>query len=219
MHFFDELSFSYLEYKINNSYTNRLMKYGNSPQGLFWKNSFTQIYRFELIITALNKYSNLKKFTICDIGCGYGKFFEFLRNKLKKSTFQYQGCDLNNKLIDYCTKNYSDKDCKFYKKSSPKGIVDFSVMSGTFNLSVTDNIKIWEKYILKNLTSICKQTNKIMAFNLLHQNERKNERKIKQGLYFTNKNWIKDICERNFGQTEIIFSSILPDDVLVIVKT
>ena len=219
MHFFDELSFSYLEYKINNSYTNRLMKYGNTPQGLFWKNSFTQIHRFELIITALSKYSNLKKFTISDIGCGNGKFFEFLRNKLEKSIFQYQGCDLNKKLIDYCTKNYSDKNCKFYKKSSPKGIVDFSIMSGTFNLSVTDDIKIWEKYILKNLTSICKQTNKIMAFNLLHQNERKNERKIKQGLYFTNKNWIKDICERNFGQTEIIFSSILPDDVLVIVKT
>ena len=215
MNFFDELSFSYLEYKINNSYTNRLMKYGNSPQGLFWKNSFTQIHRFELIITALNKYSDLKKFTICDIGCGYGKFFEFLRNKLNESTFQYQGCDLNNRLIDYCTKNYSDKNCKFYKKSLPKGIVDFSVMSGTFNLSVTNNINIWEKYILKNLTSIWKQTNKIMAFNLLNQNERK----IEQGLYYTNKNWIKDICEQNFGKTEIMFSSILPDDILIIVKT
>ena len=215
MNFFDELSFSYLEYKINNSYTNRLLKYGNSPQGLFWKNSFTQIHRFELIINALNKYSNLKKFTICDIGCGYGKFFEFLRDKLKKSTFQYQGCDLNNKLIDYCTKSYSDKNCKFYKKSSPKSIVDFSIMSGTFNLSVTDDIKIWEKYILKNLSNIWKQTNKIMAFNLLNQNERK----IEQGLYYSNQNWIKDICEQNFGKTEIMFSSILPDDILIIVKT
>ena len=215
MNFFDELSFSYLEYKINNSYTNRLMKYGNSPQGLFWKNSFTQIHRFEMIITTLNKYYNLKNFTICDIGCGYGKFLEFLKNKLNKSVFQYQGCDLNSKLIDYCTKNYSNKNCKFYKKSVPSGIVDFSIMSGTFNLSVTDNIKIWEKYILKNLTNIWKQTNKIMAFNLLHQSEKK----IKQGLYYTDKNWIKDICEQKFGKTEIIFSSILPDDILVIVKT
>ena len=214
MNFFDELSFSYLEYKINNSYTNRLMKYGNSPQGLFWKNSFTQIHRFELIITALNKYSNLKKFTICDIGCGYGKFFEFLTNKLNKSTFQYQGCDLNGKLIDYCTKKFMNTNCKFYKNSLPKGIVDFSIMSGTFNLSVTDDIKIWEKYILKNLTNIWKQTNKIMAFNLLYQNEKK----INQGLYYTDKKWIKNICEQRFGQTEIIFSSILPDDILVIVK-
>ena len=214
MNFFDKLSFSYLEYKINNSYTNRLMKYGKSPQGLFWKNSFTQIHRFELIINALNRHYNLKKFTICDIGCGHGKFLEFLRNKLHKSAFQYQGCDLNSKLIDYCTKNYSDKNCKFFKKSLPKGIVDFSVMSGTFNLSVTDDIKICEKYILKNLTSISKQTKKIMAFNLLHHNEKK----IEQGLYYTDKNWIKDICEQNFGKTEIIFSSILPEDILIIVK-
>ena len=88
-------------------------------------------------------------------------------------------------------------------------------MSGTFNLSATDDIKLWEKYILKNLTGIWKQTNKVMAFNLLNQNERK----IEQGLYYTNKNWIKDICEQNFGKTEVIFSSILPDDILIIVKT
>ena len=215
MNLYDKLSFSYLEYKINNSYTNRLMKYGNSPKGLFWKNSFTQMNRFELITTALNRYYNLKSFTICDIGCGYGKFLEFLRNKLNESTFKYQGCDLNSGLIDYCTRNFSDKDTKFYKQSFPRGVVDFSVMSGTFNLSVTKDIKIWEKYILNNLNNIWKHTNKVMSFNLLNCNEKK----IKQGLYYTNKNWIKDICEQNFGNTEIIFSSILPDDILIIVKT
>ena len=96
MNFFEELSFSYLEYKINNSYTNRLMKYGNSPQGLFWKNSFTQIHRFELIITALSKYSNLNKFTICDIGCGTG----FMGEKLSSHCSQLDGVDLSKKMLD-----------------------------------------------------------------------------------------------------------------------
>ena len=88
-------------------------------------------------------------------------------------------------------------------------------MSGTYNLSVTKDIKIWEKYILKNLNNIWKQTNKIMAFNLLHHKEKK----IRQGLYYTDKSWIKNICEQNFGKTEIVFSPILPDDILIIVKT
>ena len=43
-------------------------------------------------------------------------------------------------------------------------------------------------------------------------------KKIKQGLYYTNKNWIKEMCEQKFGKTEIILSSILPDDVLIIVQ-
>ncbi len=213
MNFFDKLSFSYLEYKINNSYSKRLLKFGNRAQGLFWKNSFTQIHRFELILTALNRYNDLKKFKICDIGCGYGKFLEFLNNRLDNSTFQYQGCDLNSKLIEFCKNNYSNENFEFYKNSCPKGIVDFSVMSGTFNLCVTNDINVWEKYLLKNLTYIWRRTNKIMAFNLLHQNEKK----IEKGLYYTNKNWIKNICEKRFGKTEIIFSSILPDDILVIV--
>ena len=53
-----------------------------------------------------------------------------------------------------------------------------------------------------------------MAFNLLYQQNKK----IDQGLYYTNKNWIKNICEQKFGKTEIIFSTILPDDILIIVR-
>ena len=93
--------------------------------------------------------------------------------------------------------------------------MDIEYVHGKKVRATVARYSVWEKYILKNLTSIWKQTNKIMAFNLLNQNERK----IKQGLYYTNKNWIKDICEQNCGKTEIIFSSILPDDILIIVKT
>ena len=113
MNFFDELSFSYLEYKINNSYTNRLLKYGHSPQGLFWKNSFTQINRFELIFSALKKYYALDDFIICDVGCGYGKFLEFLENRLYKTSFIYQGCDLNANLINHCKAKYTNKNFQF----------------------------------------------------------------------------------------------------------
>ena len=74
---------------------------------------------------------------------------------------------------------------------------------------------MWEKYILKNLNNIWKQTNKIMAFNLLHQNEKN----IKRGLYYTNRIWIKGICEQNFGRTEFIFSSVVPEDILIIVQS
>ena len=215
---FSNIFLKWTNYILVYIYKKNVKKFGFTPRGLFWNSKESQENRFKILNELLLKYTKVKNdniISIADIGCGYGKFFEFLRDKLKKSTFQYQGCDLNNKLIDYCTKSYSDKNCKFYKKSSPKSIVDFSIMSGTFNLSVTDDVRIWEKYILKNLTNIWKQTNKIMAFNLLNENERK----IKKGLYYTNKNWIKDICEQNFGKTEIIFSSILPDDILIIVKT
>ncbi len=215
MNFLDELTFSYLEHKINNSYAKRLKKYGNTPQGLFWRNSFTQIHRYELIFTAINKYYDLKNFTICDVGCGHGKFLEFLKKRMNNSVFHYQGCDLNFKLINYCKKKFSNKNCTFFQKSSPKGFVDFSVMSGTFNLCVTHDIYIWEKYLLKNLTNIWRYTNKVMIFNLLH----KNERKIDKGLYYSNKNWIKNICEKRFGKTEVFLSSILPNDILIMVKT
>ena len=214
MSIFDKFSFSYLEHKINISYTKRYLQYGNIPQGLFWKNSITQNHRFEIILNEICRYKNFQKYLICDIGCGYGKFIDFLEKKIDKVSLKYQGCDLNPILIKYCNKNYIKKNYKFYQKSLPTGFVDFSVMSGTFNLCVTKDISIWERYLISNLSNIWKQTKIMMVFNLLESDKRK----IYKGLYYTNRNWIKEICSNKYGETKIISSPNLPNDITIVIK-
>ena len=214
MSVFDKITFSYLEYKINALYSKRFLKYGTTPKGIFWKNSFTQLHRFELIFNLICQHHDFNNSIICDVGCGYGKLIEFLETKLNKSNFYYQGCDLNPIFVDYCKKHYSNKKYQFYNRAKPHGQVDFSIMSGTFNLCVTDNIITWEKYLLKNLSDTWRHSSKVMAFNLLHSNERK----IVNGLYYTNKDWIKKVCERNFNKTETFYSPLLGNDILIIVK-
>ena len=125
--------------------------------------------------------------------------------------FSYYGIDINEDFISYCKSSFSNKNAFFEKNSCLNLIVDFTVMSGTFNLCTFDNLHVWEKYLCSNLKSNWKNTKKGMIFNLLH----KKERQILNGLYYSEIQWMKKFCEINFGKTEIIKSNLIPDDILI----
>ena len=87
-------------------------------------------------------------------------------------------------------------------------------MSGTYNLTPTNSLKVWEKYIFENLYLNWKLADKALIFNcLINQN-----RQIKNSLYFTELLWIKELCENNFGKTEISKHNLLPNDITITIK-
>ncbi len=214
MYIFQKIKIAVIEYRINELYTKRFLKYGKKPAGVFWKNSFTQNYRFELIYKEILKEHNLEMSIIADIGCGYGKLYEFLKSQKSELNFEYIGYDINSVLIEHCEKMYPFKNVNFFKLSCPREFVDFTIMSGTFNLCVLENLHSWEKYIIESLEEIWKKTKKIMLFNLLISNKRM----ILNKLYFSEKDWIRQICEKKFGKTRIIQDTLLPKDILVVIS-
>ena len=87
-------------------------------------------------------------------------------------------------------------------------------MSGTYNLTPINNISLWENYIITNLRYNWKFATKGIIFNCL-VNE---ERTVKNKLYYTELSWIKRICEKNFGITEISKHSLLTEDITIIIE-
>ncbi len=211
MSLIEKLNFYIIENRLKRSYTNRFKKFGATPKGVFWKNKLTQDLRLELIISIIDSYGIKYNPIICDIGCGYGRLYQKLQSQLLWEKFYYFGLDINDEFITYCKSNFSAQNAFFLNKSFSKIEADFTVMSGTFNLCTFDNIMVWEKYLCTNLKLNWGNTKKSMIFNLLH----KNKKQILNGLYYSEKNWIKEFCEINFGQTDIIKSNLLPDDIIV----
>ncbi len=211
MSLLEKLNFYVIENRIKTAYSNRFKKFGATPKGVFWKNNFTQDLRLDLIINIIDNYKLKYNPVICDIGCGYGRLYEKLVSQLLCERFYYFGLDINDQCITYCKSNFSAKNAVFLNNSSAKNLADFTVMSGTFNLCTFNSIIVWEKYLCAKLKLNWKYTKKAMIFNLLH----KNKKQILNGLYYSNKNWIKKFCEVNFGKTDIIKSNLLPDDILV----
>ena len=73
---------------------------------------------------------------------------------------------------------------------------------------------MWENYIVENLKSNWRYTNKALIFNCLVNQERR----IKKNLYYTELSWIKRVCENNFGNFECFKHNLIPNDITIIIK-
>ena len=77
-------------------YSDRYNKLGYDVKTLGWGSKAQQYHRFE---NALNSGLDLENKSILDIGCGFGYFFIYLKNK-KINFSHYTGADINSDLIN-----------------------------------------------------------------------------------------------------------------------
>ena len=214
MTFIKILIYKLLNKQISNIYNKRFDNFNNTPKGVFWNSKLSQDLRLNIILDKILQNTKSDEFSIADIGCGYGRLYEIIKERNLDSKVQYHGFDINQKIISFCKNNIDFENIKFSISAFPSNETDYVVMSGTYNLTPTNNISLWEDYIIKNLTSNWKLVQKAMIFNCLI----KKERKIEKKLYYTEFSWIQKICERNFCDPEVIKHNLLKDDITIILK-
>ena len=214
MTFIKILIYKLLNKQISNIYNKRFDNFNNTPKGVFWNSKLSQDLRLNIILDKILQNTKSDKFSIADIGCGYGRFYEILKERNLDDKVKYQGFDINQKIINFCKNNKDFVNVKFGINALPFDDTDYVVMSGTYNLTPTNDISLWEDYIIKNLTNNWKFVRKAMIFNCLI----KEKRKIEKKLYYTELSWIQKICERNFCDPEVIKHNLLKDDITIILK-
>ena len=214
MTFIKILIYKLLNKQISNIYDKRFDTFNNTPKGVFWNSKISQDLRLNIILDKILQNAKSDEFSIADIGCGYGRLYEIIRERKLDGKVQYHGFDINQKIISFCKNNIDFENIKFSISAFPFNKTDYVVMSGTYNLTPTNNISLWEDYIIKNLTSNWKLVQKAMIFNCLI----KEKRKIEKKLYYTELSWIQKICERNFSDPEVIKHNLLKDDITIILK-
>ena len=214
MTFIKSLVYKLLNKQISNIYNKRFNNYNNTPKGVFWNSKLSQDLRLNIILDKILQNSKNDEFSIADIGCGYGRLYEIIRERKLDRKVQYHGFDINEKLINFCKNNRDFKNVQFSINSFPFKITDYVVMSGTYNLAPTNNISLWEDYIIKNLTNNWKLVKKAMIFNCLI----KEKKEINKALYYTELSWLNRICENNFGNIQIFKNQLLKDDVTIVIK-
>ena len=214
MTFIKSLVHKILNKEISNIYNKRFDNFYNTPKGVFWNSKLSQDLRLNIILDKILQNTKSDEFSIADIGCGYGRFYEILKERNLDDKVKYHGFDINQKIINFCKNNKDFVNVKFGISSLPFDDTDYVVMSGTYNLTPTNDISLWEDYIIKNLTNNWKFVRKAMIFNCLI----KEKRKIEKKLYYTELSWIQKICERNFCEPEVIKHNLLKDDITIILK-
>src|SRR5947207_13544351 len=73
----------------------KLAQHGQNPQGVDWNSAESQQLRFAQLIRIV---ANEDLYSINDLGCGYGAFYDYLRAQSYR--FRYLGCDVSSQMIE-----------------------------------------------------------------------------------------------------------------------
>lgn len=176
---------------INKYYTEKINQYGATPKGVDWNSIESQFIRFK----QLSKIINHDVFSINDIGCGYGKYSEYLFQKY--SEFIYHGYDLSSKMIEIATKLYQNFSFTTISDLEEIKISDYSIASGIFSVKMEYTEAEWLSYILTTLEKMNKKSRKGFSFNMLTKYSDKEY--MRDDLYYSDPSFFFDYCKRNFS--------------------
>jgi Trans-aconitate methyltransferase len=176
--------------KVARYYSAKLSDFGPSPRGVDWNGEDGQILRFEQLVKLLPEG---EKFTVCDIGCGYGAFLPFL--KQQRPLAEYLGVDVSPDMVASASVLHGS-GC-FHVGSEAPEEVDYIVASGIFNVRMDLPAEDWADYIERTLESFHAGTRRGFAFNCLTSYS--DSDRMRPDLYYVDPLAIFDFCKRRFS--------------------
>jgi SAM-dependent methyltransferase len=189
-------NYTLLEREIASTFSRRFTKFGPQPEASLWFSEARQNARFSVITAIIRERIQNRKVSICDIGCGYGGFLKFLQNEHNNIDFEYTGYDLADNLIEFCDRKMTSKNARFMQGSRPVELMDFSIMSGTYNYAPQTTVTDWRSYFRSELESIFAKTKKCLILNLMIADL---PRISKSGIFYEELNDFKIFCEERLG--------------------
>ena len=175
-------------------YSSKFNEYGETPRGVDWNGKESQYLRFKQLSKILEAKSN---FSIHDLGCGYGSFYDYLSDKYKD--FLYHGIDISSTIIQAAEKRYlKHKNAHFVSSHAPEIIADYSIASGIFNVQTTKTDTQWEDYLKSTLDTLNNFSRRGFAFNCLTSYS--DPEKMQAHLYYANPTLLFDFCKQHYSK-------------------
>ncbi len=196
------------------AYDRRYKQYGASPRGVFWKDENWQVRRFEVLACIFDDVDAAGGLTIHDFGCGYGAFFDFLRDRPEMYRSRYIGTEMSEALINAARARIGDPRATFRRRLVVTETTDYTFASGTFNMHLDADNEAWAEYVEASLVQLWVHTRKGLAFNML----RADAADRFDGLYYADGEAVRDFCARQLSADVTITNDDPLPDFTVFVK-
>ena len=180
--------------EVENYYTEKINTHGLTAKGVDWNGSQSQLLRFEQLIRLCPTHDG---FSINDLGCGYGAFYEFMSEKFP--LFSYYGVDVSPAMIEAAKQKHGNHNhISFSIGNAPSILADYTVASGIFNVRLDCSSSVWSKYIEDTLGVMNRFCRLGFSFNCLTSYS--DSDKMKPYLHYADPNRLFDFCKRNFSR-------------------
>jgi SAM-dependent methyltransferase len=184
--------------QVADYYTNKLARYGETPQGVDWNGEESQTLRFEQLCKIIGTSNH---FSVNDLGCGYGAFYSFLTNRY--GSFSYSGFDISESMIRAAKQRTFDQmQARFEISSEPDQVADYGVASGIFNVRLGQLDDEWRSYLEATLDVLDKTSRVGFTFNCLTSYSDSN--KMREYLYYADPCVLFDLCKRRYSRNVAI---------------
>lgn len=196
--------------KIERYYSEKIIIHGATPEGVDWNGEDGQNLRFQQI----SKVIDGNFFSINDIGCGYGKYCQYLNDRYE--FFDYYGYDLSSEMIETAKSIYPNFIFIEIDNLNQVSYSDYSVASGIFNVKMNYSDSEWLSYVLQTIDQIDNISKRGFAFNCLtsySDNEKKRDY-----LYYANPCEIFNYCKTKFSRNVSLLHDYDLYEFTIIVK-
>jgi cyclopropane fatty-acyl-phospholipid synthase-like methyltransferase len=175
-------------------YTSKLAQHGEIPRGVDWNGEESQTLRFEQLCRIV---SVSKHFSVNDLGCGYGAFYDFLAHR--HESFSYSGIDVSESMIRAAKRRCQDGNhVRFVLSGEPDQVADYGVASGIFNVHLGRSDDEWQSYLEATLDTLDSTSRFGFAFNCLTSYS--DTDKMRSYLYYADPCTLFDLCKRRYSR-------------------
>ena len=148
---------------VDRYYSEKVRDHGPTARGVDWNGPESQTLRFAHL---LNVAGERRKFSINDLGCGYGALCDFLLQRGYEA--DYLGVDISAEMIEAARVAHAGTQrCRFLVGDRADRIASFTVASGIFNVRPGIDDSAWKAHALAVLDCIRETSEDGFAFNCL----------------------------------------------------
>ena len=154
---------------VGRYYSDRVDRFGATPLGVGWTCVPTQELRF---VQLAKLFDPSQRFSINDIGCGYGALLGYLRRRHKRTPVDYLGLDLSPAMVDQARRKWkAAPGVRFELPGADYRRADYCVASGIFNIKLDHDRAAWEEFVADTLEQMYARCTRGVAVNFLAQDD------------------------------------------------
>jgi SAM-dependent methyltransferase len=175
-------------------YSDKLSRYGQTPQGVDWNGEESQRLRFVQLCGIIG---TTEPFSINDLGCGYGALCDFLASSWEACF--YTGVDVSEEMVRAAEQRYLDRvQVRFIHAAEPDRVADYGVASGIFNVRLGRSDEQWLAHLEATLDVLDRTSRRGFAFNCLTSYS--DADKMRDYLYYADPCRLFDLCKRRYSR-------------------
>ncbi len=198
--------------KVKNYFNEKLETHGATHRAVDYNSPESQEIRFFELTKLID---SSQKYSVLDFGSGYGGMYDYLLRL--GHNLHYVGYDISEPMLAAGRELHpQDPDIWFTSNIDEVPLLDYAVLSGTFNIKLDISHDTWTNMVIECLHQMNEHASLGFAFNMLTKYS--DADRMRDDLYYGDPCFMFDYCKTYFSRNVALLHDYELYDFTIIVR-